>query len=152
MDDSRFEPDSIDDVLDSLYECISGPAGAPRDWERFRALFLPRAWLIPTRRDPEGIAVADVFDVDGYINSRSPYFAENDFFERETARQAFRFGHVAHVLSAYEARRRPEGEILWRGINSLQLFHDGRRFWIVSIFWDNERPDNPLPAWARPGG
>lgn len=152
MDESDPGLESIDGVVATLYGCISGPAGAARHWERFRGLFLPGARLVPTRRNPEGIAVADVFDVDGYIASRSPYFAGNDFFESEIARQAFRFGHVAHVLSAYEARRRPEGEILWRGINSLQLFHDGRRFSIVSIFWDVERPDNPMPAWARPGG
>ena len=140
---------SIAAVMDALYACISGVAGAPRDWTRFRALFYPGARLVPTRRNPEGAPVAEVFDVDGYIASRSPYFAENDFFEQEIASQTFRFGHIAHVLSAYEARRRPGGEILWRGINCIQLLDDGRRWWIVSILWDNERPDNPMPAWTR---
>ena len=32
-----------------------------------------------------------------------------------------------------------------RGINSIQLFHDGDRWWVVSVLWDNERPGNPLP-------
>jgi hypothetical protein len=39
-----------------------------------------------------------------------------------------------------------------RGINSIQLMNDGSRWWIVSVFWDAERPDNPLPAeYLRPG-
>ncbi len=140
---------SIDAIVAALYECISGPAGAPRNWDRERALLAPGARLIPTRPLPDGGFAADVFDLDGYIASRSPYFAKNDVFERETARRTFRFGSMAHVLSAYELRRGPEGEILWRGINDIQLFHDGARWWVMSIFWDNERPDNPLPDWAQ---
>ncbi len=149
---TEISPESIDGIVHALYACISGVAGAKRDWERFEALFLPGARLVPTRPRPEGGAIAEVLDVGGYVASRSPFFAQNDFFEGETARRIFRFGHVAHVLSAYEARRRPGGELLWRGINSLQLFHDGRRWWITSISWDNERPDNPMPDWARPSG
>jgi hypothetical protein len=39
-----------------------------------------------------------------------------------------------------------------RGINSIQPMNDGGRWWIVSVFWDAERPDNPLPAeYLRPG-
>lgn len=30
-------------VVEALYEVISGPADEPRDWDRFRALFLPGA-------------------------------------------------------------------------------------------------------------
>lgn len=139
---------SIDAIVGALYECISGPAG-PRNWPRERALLFPGARLIPARPLPEGGAAADVFDLDGYIASRTPFFEKNDVLEREIARQTFRFGSMAHVLSAYELRRGPGGEILWRGINSIQLFHDGTRWWVMTIFWDNERPGNPLPAWAE---
>ncbi len=139
---------SIDAVITAMYESISGFAGQPRDWERDRRLYVPGARLVPTRPLPGGGAAADVFDLDGYIESRTPFFAENDFFEIEIARQEFRFGSVAHVLSAYEGRKAPEGEVIKRGINSIQLFHDGRRWWVVSILWDNERPDVAMPAWA----
>ncbi|HEY6148824.1 MAG TPA: hypothetical protein VIZ69_14050, partial [Thermoanaerobaculia bacterium] len=70
------------------------------------------------------------------------------FFEVETARRTVVFGDKAHVLSAYEGRRTPQGEPFLKGINGLQLYFDGRRWWIVSIVWDNERPDNPLPVLA----
>jgi hypothetical protein len=136
---------SIDGIIRALYEVISGPAGAPRDWERERKLFIPGGRLIPTRPRPEGGAIADVFDLDGYIASRSPMFAKDSFFETEIGRQTFRFGNIAHVLSSYELRRSPGEKPFMRGINSLQLFHDGSRWWILSIAWDNERPGNPLP-------
>jgi hypothetical protein len=89
--------------------------------------------------------MGDVFDVEGYVASRSPFFEANDFYEVETARRTFVFGGTAHVLSAYEGMRSPGGEPFLRGINSLQLFSDDVRWWILSIAWDNERPGNPFP-------
>jgi len=138
----------LDAIVRAVYETIPGRAG-PRDWERERRLFAPGALLVPTQTRPEVGAAAQVFDIEGFIASRAPFFAANDFYEREVARRTFRFGNVAHVESAYEALRKPgDREALWRGINSIQLYHDGRRWWIVSIAWDNERPGNPLPDWA----
>jgi len=33
-----------------------------------------------------------------------------------------------------------------RGINSIQLMKHADRWWIVTVMWDQERPDNPIPA------
>jgi hypothetical protein len=137
---------SIDAIIKAMYESISGYAGEPRQWDRDRALYHPKALLIPTRPVEEGGAAADVFDMDGYIESRTPFFAANDFFEIEIARREFRFGSIAHVLSFYEGRKAPGGEIVKRGVNSIQLFHDGERWWVMSILWDNEREGVRLPA------
>ena len=136
---------SIDGVIRALYEVISGPAGAARDWERDRKLFFPGARLVPTRPRPEGGAVADVFDMEGYIASRTPMFEKDSFFETELARRTFVFGNIAHVLSSYELKRAPDGKPFVRGVNSIQLFHDGERWWIISIIWDNEREGVRLP-------
>ena len=136
---------SIDGIIRALYEVISGPAGAPRDWDRERGLFFPGARLVPTRPRPEGGAIADAFDVEGYIASRSPMFEKDSFFETEIARSTFAFGNIAHVLSSYELSRAPGEKPFVRGVNSIQLFHDGSRWWVLSMAWDNERPGNPLP-------
>jgi hypothetical protein len=129
----------------ALYEVISGPAGAPRDWERERKLFFPGARLVPTGIEAKGLPTADVFDVEGYIASRSPMFEKDSFFEKEVARRTFVFGNVAHVLSSYELSRAPGENPFRRGVNSIQLFCDGNRWWVLSIVWDSERPGNPLP-------
>jgi len=142
----REDVESIEGIVKALYEVISGPAG-PRDWDRERTLIHPQGRLMPTRPRPEGDgAGVEVLDTEGYIVSRSPFFAANDFHEVETGHRVERFGNVAHVWSAYEGRRAPDGEILFRGINSIQLFHDGDRWWVMSVLWDNEREGNPLPA------
>ena len=75
----------------------------------------------------------------------SPGVAANSFYEVEIARREFHFGAMAHVLSVYEGRDAPNGKILKRGINSIQLFHDGARWWVASIMWDNERDGVALP-------
>ena len=32
-----------------------------------------------------------------------------------------------------------------RRVGGGALAWDGQRWWVVSILWDNERPDNPIP-------
>jgi hypothetical protein len=143
-DPRREDVDSIDGIVRALYETISGPAG-PRDWDRERSLLAPGARLQPTRPKEGGGGTMEVFDVEGYIASRTPFFAQNDFHEVEVSRRVDRFGNIAQVWSQYEGRRSPEGEPFMRGINSIQLFNDGDRWWIVSVLWDNERPGITLP-------
>ena len=140
---------SIDAIIKALYESISGPAGAPRQWKRDRALYAPGALLIPMRPPSvtkDGLGAAEMLDIDGYVKSRTPFFATNSFYEVEIARKEFHFGAMAHVLSVYEGREAPNGKLIKRGINSIQLFHDGARWWIVTIFWDAETADKPIPA------
>jgi hypothetical protein len=137
---------SIDAILAGLYGTISGPAG-PRDWDRLRGLCLPGARLIPCRRGAEGTANARVLSVEEFIKASEPALRQQGFFEREVHRRVERFGAVAHVFSTYESRHEAgDAEPFARGINSIQLFHDGARWWLVTIFWDSERPDQPIPA------
>ncbi len=143
---------SMDAILAALYDVISGPAGQPRDWDRFRSLFAPGARLIPTGRTPEGENRITATDPDGYI-SRSSKALSQGFFEKEIARKVDRFGQIAHVFSTYEARRQAnDDKLLARGINSIQLFDDGTRWWIVSVYWQAERPDAPIPPEYLPKG
>ncbi len=130
----------IDTLVRAVYACISGAAGAPRDWDRFRALHRPDARSLRTVIDPDGRPRAESFTVEEYIANVTPFFAQNPFFEIETGQRVERFGQVAHVWSRYEARVAPDApDLLKRGANSIQLFHDGARWWIASTVWDNER-------------
>lgn len=148
---------SIESIIAALYETVSGPAGG-RDWERMRSLFAPGARLMPTEavRPPGAAAdapltgeeslVTQVLDVDGYIARAGKYFAEHGFYERETARRVETYGHIAHVWSTYDSRHdATDPEPFARGINSIQLMNDGRRWWVLSLFWEAESPRNPIP-------
>ena len=137
--------DSVDAIVAALYDVISGPAGE-RDWNRVRSLFLPDARLTAVRKKPDGTFNATSVTVEGYIERAGKYFRERPFYESELSRKVEQFGQEAHVFSTYESREAPAAKPFARGINSIQLFNDGKRWYCVSIFWDEERADNPLPA------
>ena len=143
---------SIDAIVAAAYDVISGPAGQKRDWDRERSLFLPGARLIPTSPAPGAVGSADelkpqVLDIDGYIARVGPLFAENGFYEKEVARRTEQFGRIVHVWSTYESRHSPDDpEPFMRGVNSIQLFNDGTRWWIVSVYWQHESAEYPLSA------
>ncbi len=85
-------------------------------------------------------------DAEAYESDTSDYFSREPFYEWEVANRTERFGNIAHVLSVYEARQAPTDSVpMRRGINSIQLFYDGIRWWIISVLWDNEREGNPIP-------
>ncbi len=138
---------SIDAIVAAVYDVISGPAGEARDWDRFRSLFIPDARLVPTGPRPDGGVGHQVLSPDDYVTRVGPQFEERGFFEREIGRVAERYGPVVHFMSAYEARFTSEDQPTpdMRGVNSFQLLFDGTRWWVVTIFWSAETPDNPIP-------
>ena len=139
------DTDSIDSVISTLYAVISGPAGEKRDWQRNNALFFPGARVVRTLKGEDGIPVAKAMTTEEYAQSTQKYFDEKAFFETEIARRTDRFGNIAQILSTYESRHHPEDpQPFNRGINSIQLYNDGDRWWVVSIIWDSERADNPI--------
>jgi hypothetical protein len=138
---------AIGAVVDEMYAMISGPAG-PRDWSRQAKCFHPAARQIRTSLDEIGRPVMKMMSLEQYARDTTPYFAANPFYEVEIGRRIDLFGNIAHVLSAYEARRSPDdGEPERRGINSIQLFRTAEAGWrIVAMIWDNEREGVELPG------
>jgi hypothetical protein len=138
---------SVNSILTALYDVISGPAGQKRDWTRFYSLFIPGARLIPTGKAQDGSIRHRVMTPQEYQESSGPALEQRGFFENEIHRVTETFGNVTHVFSTYESRaKREDAQPFVRGINSIQLLNDGKRWFVVSIFWDSERADNPIPA------
>jgi hypothetical protein len=112
-----------------------------------RSLFVPGARLIPTGRRADGARSIQVWTVDQYIERVGPRLEESGFFERELARRTERYGNIVHAFSTYDSKHlASDPQPFARGINSIQLWNDGQRWWVVTIFWEGERPDNPIPA------
>ena len=144
--------ESIDAIMKAVYDVISGPADAKRDWDRFRSLFIPEAQLISSgpRREGEGFGYR-VLSSEDYVTGAGPMLEKDGFFEQELNRVVEQFGQIAHVFSTYESRRSlDDAEAFARGINSFQLMNDGKRWWVVSIYWTSERADLPIPKKYLP--
>jgi reactive intermediate/imine deaminase len=138
---------SVDAIMKAVYDVISGDAGQKRDWDRFRTLFHKDARMIPTGKNQQtGVFGATVLSPEDYIKRADANFAQNGFYEKEVARKSDSYGNIVHAFSTYEARRKKDDEKPFlRGINSFQLFYDGTRWWILTIYWQAETPDNPIP-------
>jgi hypothetical protein len=148
---NRADVASPDAIITAVYASISGPAGQPRDWNRFRALLLPGARLIPSMRRTPGATTPVVWSAEDYIAAAGPGLEKGGFFERELHRTTETFGAVLHAFSTYDSKRTPQdAQPFARGINSFQLYHDGTRWWIVTIFWDAETGDLKIPAKYLP--
>lgn len=138
---------SIDAIIKAVYDVISGDAGAKRDWDRFQSLFYKNARLIPSGKNAQtGMVGANALSPDDYIKRVEPIFAKDGFYERELASRREVYGNIAHVFSTYVSfRKSDDKKPFMRGINSFQLLNDGKRWWIVTIFWQGETPEAPIP-------
>ena len=68
------------------------------------------------------------------------------FFEREIALRTDLYGNIAQVFSTYASYHKADDKIPFaRGINSFQLLNDGKRWWVVTIYWQGETPETPIP-------
>lgn len=140
--------ESIDAITKALYDVISGDVGEERDWDRFRSLFHPELGrLVPMSpaRDGSGVRARGLAPVD-YVEGAKEWTMRTAFFEREVARRQEHFGSIAHLWSTYAAFGAPDADApFMRGVNSIQLMQDGKRWWILSVIWDAESKDQPLP-------
>lgn len=140
--------ETVDAIINAFYDVISGPVGEARDWNRFRSLFAAGARLIPSGLSQRGEAGFTMITPMEYVERVGPNLTNMGFTQDEIGRTTEIFGTVTHAFSAYQSFRlagdSPETPFS-RGINSIQIFNDGFRYWILNIFWDSERPGNPIP-------
>jgi hypothetical protein len=140
---------SPDAIIKAMYDTISGPAG-PRNWYRERSLFLQGARLIPIGKRVHKDGGLQVMSLEEWIEDAEPFLAETDFYEVEIMRKMNQFGNLIQAFSTYEAKNSEDGAPIARGINSIQLLFREDRWWIVTIMWDNESRDNPIPEEFLP--
>ena len=148
---------SVDSIIAALYASVSHAPDVSPDFDRMRSIFLYVGMFVPPVRPGQEITGSDV---DGFVSRyeksaaarKEKAEAAQGFFEREIARRQDCFGNVCQVFSTYESRHAAsDAKPFERGINSIQLVRDGKRWWIASVAWDAERPDNLVPDQYLPG-
>jgi hypothetical protein len=141
---------SVDAILTALYAAISfSPNGQP-NWDRVRSLMIPGARFIPPRREESGDY--PVMDMESFVKWGNQLAETNGlfvtgFYEKQVACTTEAFGNIVHAFSTYESRCTVDDpQPFERGINSIQLAWDRGRWWVVTVFWDIEAEDKPIPA------
>ena len=136
----------LDTIITDMYDTVCYERGGHPDWEREAQIFAPGARLV--RMNDSGVFE---FDLDSYRVDFERMIREGElpsFWEGEIWRETRLFGDMAHVLSAYETRRTRDGEIINRGVNSIQLFRKDGRWWVSAMIWRREGRDVKIPAHA----
>ena len=140
---------SIDVIVKAMYASICFDEGKEPDWQRLRTLLPPGARLIAAKKDK--LLIMGIEDFISLFRENIKKGELKSFHESEVFRHTDTFGNIAQVFSTYESRFLPQDEKPFaRGINSIQLHHDGKRWWISGITWDDERDDNPIPKENLP--
>ena len=142
---------TIDGMIKAYYEVVSGPKGQPRDWARDRTLYIKDIRFVPVDVAKDGKITPRISTHQQFAEA-SAGLEKEGFFEYEIHRITERFGPIAHVWSTYESKRTLDGPVIQRGINSIELFWDGQRWWIANAIWTDETPESKIPAKYLPAG
>lgn len=140
---------TVDAIVEAYYAVITGPAGQPRQWSRDRSLYIPDLRFVATGV-ARGRPYARVMTHQDFVDGSDSGFVHDGFFEREIHRVTRAYGNIAQVFSTYEERRTADGPVEGRGINALQLFWDGSRWWVASAIWFDEDAAHPIPGEFLP--
>lgn len=140
---------TVDGVVKAYYDVITGAAGQPRQWSRDRSLYIPDLRFVATGVGKQG-PYARVMDHQAFVDASDSSMVHDGFFEREIHRVTRSYGNIVQVFSTYEERRTAEAPVEGRGINALQLFWDGKRWWVASAIWFDEDPAHPIPPEFLP--
>jgi hypothetical protein len=141
---------TMEGIVKASYETISGGVGVPRQWGRDRTLFAPSVRYISIAKDKTGVVKVRTSDYQEYLDESDDFLVKQGFTEVELGRKVERFGNVATVLSSYEGKVQSTGKVVTRGVNIFSLYFDGKRWWIQTMMWDEEGPENPIPAELLP--
>lgn len=150
--DGNEDLGTVNGIIHTLYDVISGPVGETRNWNLFRSLFVENARMYIAVPDKDSSAVLKSITPEEYAERNKTRLADIGFNEDELYRITNTYGAGTQIFSTYESHftNKDGAQEITKGVNNIQLYFDGDRYYIVSIFWDAnakniEVPDRYLP-------
>jgi len=140
---------SVDGVMRAFYEVTNVPPDGPPQWDRDRTLYVPWIRFVALGSGPSGRPAVTVWTHPEFVEATQP-LVKKGFVEREIFRTTRRYGNMVHVDSTYEALVGTENPERSRGVNSLDLYFDGTRWWVASVVWQSEDAAHPIPPELLP--
>jgi hypothetical protein len=142
---------SVDGIMRAFYEVTNVAPGAPRQWGRDRTLYVPWIRFVALGSGATGRPAVTVWTHPEFVAATDPLL-EKGFVEREIHRTTRRYGNMVHVDSTYETLIGTGTPVRGRGVNSLDLYFDGQRWWVASVVWQSEDAAHPIPHELLPPG
>lgn len=138
---------TLDGIMKAYYEVVSGPAGSIPDKKRDLFIHIPDAQVIMMSGDGKGNVKPNIMTIAEY-HERNSKPRKTGFFEYEIKRETMQYGAITHIWSTYEWKTTKDGPVGGRGINSIQLYHDGSRWWVAAEMYDIR--NKPVPKEYLP--
>ena len=138
----REDVDTIDGIVKAFYRAVQVLPHEKRLWSRDRTLYSP--WVRFVFQDKDGNPTS--WTHQQLVEATEP-LVQSGFQEKEIHRVLTQYGSVAHVYSTYHGVVAGDPALQFRGVNSMQLFHDGERWWITGVAWQSETDKHPIPDW-----
>jgi len=139
------EVGTLDGIIKAYYDVVTVKKGEKVSYLRDSCLHVPNASVGMAKKSKDGKIVLQLITLKQFHNASDAYLEKDGFYEREISRKVENFGAIYHVWSTYETRNVADGPVIERGINSIELYFDGTRFWILSWVFDNESKEQPIP-------
>ncbi len=140
------EVGTLDGIIKAYYEVVSVKIGEKISYKRDSMLHSPNALVGLPGKDKDGKFKMNLVSLKKYHQLADAGLEKEGFYENEISRKTENFGAVYHVWSTYESKKIITGPVIERGINSIELYFDGTRFWITSWSFDNETEKNKISA------
>jgi hypothetical protein len=127
---------TLDGIIKAYYDVVTVKKGEKVSYERDSLLHIQGVRIGSAGIDAKGSPVLHYTTLKEYHRESDAYMEKNGFYERETSRQVRNIRNIYHVWSSYESRYTPDGKVIAQGVNSIELYYDGKRFWILGWFYD----------------
>ena len=140
------ETATLDGIMKAYYDVVCVKKGGKASYERDSLLHIPGVVMVGfVAKDKGGKKALKMMNLREFHRQFDPASELHGFYEYEIGRRTEKFGNIYHVFSAYESMNVQGEKPIDRGINSIELYYDGKRFWIVSWIFDTEGNGNTIP-------
>lgn len=139
------EVGTLDGIIKAYYDVVTVKKGEKVSYERDSCLHVPNALVGSAQKGRGGKVSLKLITLKQFHQASDAFLEKDGFWEKEISRRVENFGAIYHVWSTYETKNVEDGPVIERGINSIQLYFDGTRFWILSWIFDNESKEQPIP-------
>ncbi|MBS1734809.1 MAG: hypothetical protein JST02_16070 [Bacteroidetes bacterium] len=139
------EVGTLDGIIKAYYDVVTVKKGEKVSYQRDSCLHVPNPSVGMARKGKDGKVKLQLITLKQFHEASDAALEKDGFYEREISRKVENFGAIYHVWSTYETKNTADGPVTARGINSIQLYFDGTRFWILSWVFDEESEQNPIP-------
>jgi hypothetical protein len=141
---TKMQQQALAQAVSRLWSAMSHPAAKPADTASLQVLFHPDAMVAGARPGASQLRQQSGSAFLQSLQQVSP----KGFYECEIGREVRIYGAFATVLSLVESRPDPsQKQADVTGINSLQWYHNGDKWQLLSLYYYLEHQPGELKQW-----